>query len=188
MTGKSKKGIRMQSPVEILEYDPEWPRIFEKEKVKIIGVLRDKAVAVEHVGSTAVQGLGAKPIIDITVGIRDLSDAKGCIGPLESIGYEYVPEYEVEIPERRYFRKGPSNVPNKHYHLHMVEHGGDFWQRHLLFRDYLRVHTDVALDYYRLKKELAAKYRMNRKAYTEAKSAFVEAVIAKAKLGWQKMP
>jgi GrpB-like predicted nucleotidyltransferase (UPF0157 family) len=124
--------------------------------------------------------LGAKPIIDIMVGMRHLSDAQGCIGPLETIGYEYVPEYQVSIPERRYFRKGPSNVPNKHYHLHMVEYDSDFWRRHLLFRDYLRAHPRTAKEYHRLKKELAAKYRFNRDAYTEAKTLFIESIVAKA--------
>jgi GrpB-like predicted nucleotidyltransferase (UPF0157 family) len=89
------------------------------ERTKILSVIAKKVVAIEHVGSTTVPGLGAKPIIDIMVGIRHLSDAEGCIGPLETIGYEYVPEYEDSIPERRYFRKGPSNVPSKHYHLHI---------------------------------------------------------------------
>jgi GrpB-like predicted nucleotidyltransferase (UPF0157 family) len=114
------------------------------------------------------------------VGIRQLSDARGCIWPLETIGYEYVPEYEDSLPERRYFRKGSSNVPNKHYHLHMVQYGGDFWRRHLLFRDYLRAHPQVAGEYYRLKKKLAAKYRLNREAYTQAKTLFIESIVAKA--------
>jgi len=105
--------------VEVVDFDPRWPLIFEREKARILGVIGKKVVAIEHVGSTAVSGLGAKPIIDIMVGIRRLSDAQDCIGPLETIGYEYVPKYEVSIPERRYFQKGPSNVPNKHYHLHI---------------------------------------------------------------------
>lgn len=170
----------MEAPVKVVDYDPNWPLIFEREKARILGVIGKKVVAIEHVGSTAVPGLGAKPIIDIMVGIRHLSDAEGCIGPLETIGYEYSPEYEVSIPERRYFRKGPSNVPNKHYHLHMVEYDSDFWRRHLLFRDCLRAHPHAARAYHRLKKELAAKYRFDREAYTEAKTLFIESIVAKA--------
>jgi GrpB-like predicted nucleotidyltransferase (UPF0157 family) len=173
----------METRVKVVDYDPNWPLLFEEEKAKILKVIAKKVVAVEHVGSTAVQGLGAKPIVDIMVGIRHLSDAQGCIGPLETIGYEYVPEYEDSIPERRYFRKGPSNVPNKHYHLHMVEYSSDFWRRHLLFRDYLRAHPHAAREYYRLKKELATKYRFNREAYTEAKTLFIESIVAKANGG-----
>jgi len=163
----------------VVDYDPRWPLIFEREKTKILGVIANKVVAIEHVGSTAVPRLGAKPIIDIMVGLSHLSDAQGCIEPLKTIGYEYVAKYEVTIPERRYFRKGPSNVPNKHFHLHMVEYNSDFWKRHLLFRDYLRARPKAARAYDRLKRELAAKYRFDREAYTKAKTFFIESKVAK---------
>jgi GrpB-like predicted nucleotidyltransferase (UPF0157 family) len=146
-----------------------------------MNAIGDKVVAIEHIGSTAVPGLGAKPIIDIMVGLRRLSDAEDCIEPLRGIGYEYVPELEAEIPERRYFHKGPSSVPEKHYHLHMVEIHGEFWNIQILFRDYLRTHFDSAREYFKLKEELAAKYRFNREAYTEAKSSFIKSTIAKAR-------
>jgi GrpB-like predicted nucleotidyltransferase (UPF0157 family) len=172
---------KIARPVEIFDHDREWPSKFLEERTKIMGVIGDTVVEVEHVGSTAVPGLCAKPIIDIMVGIRKLTDAENCIVPLESVGYEYVPEYEVSIPERRYFRKGPSEIPNKHSHLHMVEHGGDFWKRQLLFRDYLRTHPGAALEYCELKKRLASKYRLDREAYTEAKTTFIESIVSKAK-------
>jgi len=113
------------------------------------------------------------------IGIHQLSDAQDCVKPFETIGYEYVPEYNASMPERRYFRKGP-NEPNKHYHLHMVEYGEQFWKRHLLFRDYLRTHPDTASEYYMLKKQLAAKHHQNREAYTNAKTSFIESTISKA--------
>jgi GrpB-like predicted nucleotidyltransferase (UPF0157 family) len=172
--------IPTEGSVEVFDYDPEWPIIFEKEKAMILNTIGNKVVAIEHVGSTAVPGLGAKPIIDIIVGIRHLSDAKDCVEPLRNIGYEYVPEYEASIPERRYFRKGPSNVPNQHYHLHIVEHNSDFWKCHLLFRDYLRTHPNTASEYHKLKKKLAATYGSNREAYTEAKTSFIESIVSKA--------
>jgi GrpB-like predicted nucleotidyltransferase (UPF0157 family) len=153
---------------------------FAKEKANIMSVIGHRIVAIEHIGSTAVQGLCAKPIIDIMVGNRRLVEAKHCIVPLESIDYEYVPEYEASLPERRYFRKGPSEMPNKHFHLHMAEHNSDFWKRHLQFRDYLRTHHDTAQQYCELKKKLAAKHRWNREAYTEAKTEFIESVVRKA--------
>lgn len=182
---KFPKQRKIARPVEIFDYDREWPSKFLEESTKIMGVIGDTVVEVEHVGSTAVPGLCAKPIIDIMVGIRKLIDAENCIVPLESIAYEYVPEYEVSIPERRYFRKGPSEMPNKHFHLHMVEHGSDFWKRHLLFRDYLRTHPGAALEYCELKKRLASKYRLNREAYTEAKTTFIESIVSKAKTSQQ---
>jgi GrpB-like predicted nucleotidyltransferase (UPF0157 family) len=175
---KPKKRI-VKAPVEVVDYDPHWPKLFDREKAQILSVIGNRVTAIEHVGSTAVPGLGAKPIIDVMVGIHRLIDAKDCIRPLERIGYEYVPEYEASMPERRYFRKGP-NEPNKHYHLHMVEHGSEFWKRHLLFRDYLRTHPDTASEYYELKRQLATRYRLNREAYTDAKTFFIESIVSKA--------
>ena len=175
---KTRRNVT-KAPIEVFDHDPRWPKMFDREKTLILKALGNKAVGVEHIGSTAVPGLGAKPIIDIMVGVRLLSDAKRCIRPLESIGYEYVPEYEDSIPERRYFRKGP-NEPNKHYHLHMVEYDGEFWKRYLLFRDYLRKHSKTASEYFRLKKQLAVKYRLNREGYTEAKTSFVTSIVSKA--------
>jgi GrpB-like predicted nucleotidyltransferase (UPF0157 family) len=176
-----KKNSRERAPVKICEYDTAWPLKFEEQKGNLMNAIGNRVVAIEHIGSTAVPGLGAKPIIDIMVGLRHLSDAEECIEPLRRIGYEYVPELEAEIPERRYFHKGPSNVPEKHYHLHMVEMDGEFWNVQILFRDYLRTHSDRAREYFKLKKDLAAKHRLNREAYTEAKTSFVKSTIAKAR-------
>ena len=122
----------------IVEYNHAWPVLYQQEKDRIWVVIGDWVTAIEHIGSTAVPGLGAKPIIDIMVGINRLCDAGECISPLSSIGYEYVPEYEEEMPERLYFRKGPTQ--NRISHLHMVEVGGEFWIRHLLFRNFLIKH------------------------------------------------
>jgi len=170
----------VKNPVVIVDYDARWPIIYEKEKARILKAIGGKVVAIEHVGSTAVPGLGAKPVIDILVGVRSLSDVEECIEPLKHIGYEYVPEYEASIPERRYFRRGPSEVPNRHFHLHMVERTSNFWARHILFRDYMRTHPEIAQQYCRLKKELAAKHGADREAYTEAKTSFIESVVARA--------
>lgn len=171
----------MKRSVKIVDYDPRWPAIFAEEKNRILSVLKEKVVAIEHVGSTAVQDLGAKPIIDIMVAVRSLSDAEECIKPLRSIGYEYVPEYEKELPERRYFHRGPKEIPNEHFHLHMVERGSDFWQKHITFRDYLRLRPDIAEQYCKLKRELARKHVSDREAYTKAKTTFIESVIAEAR-------
>jgi GrpB-like predicted nucleotidyltransferase (UPF0157 family) len=162
----------------IADYDPQWPILYEEEEARILGVIGDKVVAIEHIGSTAVPGLGAKPIIDIMVAVRHLADADECIEPLQSIGYEYVPEYEASIPKRRYFRRGSQEA---HRHLHIVERRSDFWERHILFRDFLRAHFEIAQQYYQLKKELAAKFGSDRDAYTDAKMSFIESVVAEAR-------
>jgi len=169
----------MKLPIEIVEYKPEWPMLFQEAKNAILQVIGDKVQAIEHVGSTSVPGLGAKPIIDILAAVRHLSDADDCIEPLRSIGYTYVPEYEESIPERRYFHGGP---PEDHRHLHMVEGTSDFWRRHMLFRDYLRAHTEVARHYETLKKDLAARYGADREGYTDAKTSFIESALADARI------
>ena len=139
-----------------------------------MAAIRLPGLAVEHVGSTAVPGLAAKPIIDILVRLRSLQDAAGVIPPLEGLGYEYLPEREIETPERRFLAR-PKTKPRTH-HIHMVEVGSDFSERHLLFRDYLRAHPDAAREYEDLKRALAAQFRENREAYTEGKTPFVRRI------------
>ena len=164
-------------PMDIADYDPAWPCLFEEEKARIVAAIGPYVLAVEHIGSTGVPGLAAKPIIDIMVGIRSLADARRCIGPLEALGYEYVAEYEVELPERRYFRKVRPR-PRTH-HIHMVETTSDFWRTHLLFRDHLRSHPEDARAYEELKRRLATEFDTGRD-YTAAKSGFVKATLDKA--------
>jgi GrpB-like predicted nucleotidyltransferase (UPF0157 family) len=171
----------MSVPVKIVDYDQNWPKVFEKEKKLILSAVGHIVVRIEHIGSTAVPGLSAKPIVDILVAVKHLSDAKTCIEPLKRIGYEYKAKLEADIPERRFFGKGEP-PEEQHYHLHMVERTSDFWERHLLFRDYLRVHPEVVQEYQKLKRRLAAKYRTNREGYTEAKTPFIESIVAKARI------
>ena len=157
-------------------YDPRWPIMYEEEKTKILAVT-DKAVAIEHIGSTSIPGSRAKPVIDILVGIRHLADVEECIEPLHTIGYEYRPGNKQLIPNTEYFRKGPSGA-NTH-HLRMVEAESDLWQQYTLFRDYLRMHPDEAQRYERLKVE--AYERHGRYLPLEAKKNFIESIIAKAR-------
>lgn len=165
--------------VEIVEYDPKWAVLYIEEKARILSAIGHLSVAVEHIGSTAVARLGAKPIIDILVGVNCLSDARLCIEPLGSLGYVYQPEHEVTMPERRFFGKGEP-PREQHYHLHMVEKGGEFWRRHLAFRDYLRSHPETSRQYCELKKKLASECGSDREGYTEAKTQFIESVVARA--------
>ena len=169
----------MGGAVEIAAYDPAWPDAYERERAAIAGALGDLVSAIEHVGSTAVPGLGAKPIIDIMVGLRVLSDHARCVDPLASVGYEHKGEYG--IPGRHYFRK-PVAGPRTHQ-VHMVHHGSGFWVRHLLFRDYLRENPDEAAAYDRLKRELAARFGTDVEGYAEAKTEFIRSAEAKARAG-----
>lgn len=167
-----------KAPIVIVEYDPQWPILFEQEKKAIWAAIGQFVRGIEHMGSTAVPGLPAKPLIDICVGLQDIDDAMKCIEPLKALGYEYVPEYEKVLPDRRYFRKG---LPGKRtHHLHMWRINSAGWNRHLLFRDTLRAQPQLAQDYLALKERLAKKYGHDRPAYSDAKSEFVESVLARA--------
>lgn len=168
-------------PVVILEYDPAWPALFEQEKQRLLTLLPVCGLVVEHIGSTAVPGLAAKPIIDIMIGVPRLAEDLHCLAPLERVGYRYVPEFEQQMPYRRYFdRRGEDGRVG--YHLHMVEPTHEFWPRHLLFRDYLREHAGAAAEYARLKRELAARFGCDRESYTDAKSEFVRGIEQRARL------
>ena len=168
------------SRVIIVQYDPRWPKLFEEEKCRVLNVAGEKILAIEHVGSTAVPGLGAKPIIDMMAGVRGPADAEERIPRLRKIGYtNFTPQ--PECSDRYYCcGKGPHSVG---YHLHLVRFESHEWQKHLLFRDYLRLHPETAQQYYRLKKNLAARYPYDRESYTRAKTSFIESVITKASLG-----
>lgn len=184
---------RTGKPIIIADYDPVWRQRFERERVEILRVCGAGAfVRIEHIGSTAVPGLGAKAIVDILPGLRSLDDAVALIAPLASIGYEYVPEYERPseidegMPLRRYFRKDVSG--ERAFHMHMVETGSDFWKTHLLFRDFLRISPADAAEYERVKREVAVEYNKTVTAasnvnlgYTDKKSDCVNAIMAKAR-------
>jgi GrpB-like predicted nucleotidyltransferase (UPF0157 family) len=148
--------------------------MFDAEKARILEACGKWLVTVEHIGSTSVPGLAAKPIIDMMPGLRRLEDGRHCIEPLQELGYQYLGEYG--IPERYYFNKG---VPRSH-HVHMFEVGHEQWDRHLLFRDYLRAHPEALAAYAELKRELAERYRDDRDAYTDAKTEFVRRTEARA--------
>lgn len=161
----------------MVDYDPAWPARFEAERTRIETALREVGgvIAIEHVGSTAVPGLAAKPIIDIMIGVREVAVGERCIEPMEGLEYQY--RGEAGIPGRHYFRKGS---PRSH-HVHLVKHSSEFWQNHLLFRDYLRAHEDAAREYAALKRELAQRHRDDRVAYTDAKDPFVKAALENAR-------
>ena len=164
--------------LEITVYDAAWPARFMAERERVLALFEPEGAVLEHVGSTAVAGLGAKPIIDMLLGVGKLAEVEARIPALEALGYEYVPRFESRFPERRFF---VGTTPDGHrHHLHAVEIGGTFWQRQLLFRDRLRAEPGTAAAYERLKRELARRHGDDREAYTEAKADFIEAVLERA--------
>ena len=168
---------RGTQPIEVVDYDPSWPRRYEEERDRIAAALGDAVVAIEHVGGTAVPGLPAKPVIDIMVGVPDIERAGQAVAGLINLGYQYVPELESQLPERRYFRRG---TPETH-HVHMVTMGSDFWEEHVLFRDYLRSNPQAAEEYGKLKRALANRFRFDRDAYRAGKVPFIDTVVDAAR-------
>ena len=166
--------------VEIVDYDPRWPLLFAEEAKRLRAVLDPSLiVGLEHFGSTAIPGLSAKPIIDILIAVRSLAAAR--VSFVEALRkLEYVYRADNPKKDRMFFVKGmPPFGSKRSHHVHVTEPQGEMWQR-LAFRDYLRAHPEEAGTYDRLKQRLAAEYRKDREAYTEAKSAYVASVMRKA--------
>jgi GrpB-like predicted nucleotidyltransferase (UPF0157 family) len=163
----------MKPIVNLSEYNPNWEKQFEYEKNRILDVLGNKVVGIEHIGSTSIKGLEAKPIIDIIVGAQDLDEVSNFVSPLSEIEYEFVPKSEFK--ERRFFRKGLWGQGS--CHLHICKFNSNEWSEKLLFRHYLRLHPQVAVEYASLKKELASKYQFDRPMYTKKKEPFIKAII-----------
>jgi GrpB-like predicted nucleotidyltransferase (UPF0157 family) len=166
----------MSSDEVLTPYSPLWPAVFDLERRRLLEIFNG-AVVVEHIGSTAVPGLGAKPIIDVMLGAPDIVLVEGRIAALAEEGYRYVPELEKAAPERRYFTK--LDRPPGRFHLHAVALDSPFWTRHLAFRDALRADDSLARKYWRLKQHLAARHRDDRAAYAEAKGDFIRSALAK---------
>jgi GrpB-like predicted nucleotidyltransferase (UPF0157 family) len=154
-------------------YDPAWPARFESEATLLTRALAPWITGgVHHVGSTAVPGLAAKPIIDIMVGVRTLEDGRAAFPTLAALGYLYSP-YNGDI--MHWFCKPSIEV--RTHHLYLMEKDHREWRAHIAFRDYLRAHPETAEAYEKLKRELAERFRDDREAYTRAKGEFVAEVV-----------
>lgn len=162
----------------IVEYDPQWRSLFEREAALIQDLIgEDLITRIEHFGSTAVPGLAAKPIIDLLVEVASLTRAKQiAIIKLENLGYAYW--LDNPDPLRMFFVKGlPPNSPRTH-HIHMVERDSIMWER-LVFRDYLCQHPDESARYTQIKYNLARRFSLDREAYTRGKDEYLASVMRK---------
>ena len=163
----------LHEAVEIVPYSAAWADQFEAERQLVEQVLGDKALRIEHIGSTSIPGLSAKPIIDILVSIARLEDAWKCIAPLARLGYTFV-DYPDNL-DRRFFRKG---FPRTH-HIHIVQEGGSEEHEKLRFRDALRSDPGLCQAYQALKLQLSAAHRYDRARYAEEKTDFVRSILVK---------
>ena len=160
----------------VIEYQEDWPQEFARVEAELRSVLEGAAEVIEHIGSTAVPGLCAKPVIDIALGVASLDPMAAAVMPLARLGFVYRPEYETVIPDRRYFVRAAGPTPR--VHLHAVVVGGTLWRQHLRFRDHLRQDRERMQDYATLKRRLAVLHAADKSAYTEAKAPFIVQVLA----------
>lgn len=155
-------------------YDARWPALFEVERERLQCLFPGAFIAIEHMGSTAVPGLAAKPVIDILAGVESMAAARALVGPLCANGYTTSAEFNAALADRQWLMRWANG--HRTHHLHLVVHGGAVWAQRLRFRDALRGDAALAARYAALKAGLAAQYPKDREAYTEAKAVFVRSV------------
>ena len=177
-----------EAPIVIVRYDPRWVSEFRELAGPLRSALRAVALRIDHIGSTSVPGLDAKPVIDIQVSVASLEPAAAFREPMVALGYRF----HDENPDRtKRFFVGPEGGRPTHVHVREL---GSFDERlNLLFRDYLRTHADVAQEYARVKWELAAQFRNDRDGYVRAKEPTVWSILRKAhdwsqETGWRPGP
>jgi len=166
-----KRGV-----VELKPYNSQWKEFYRKESELISSTISDYLVDIQHIGSTAIPGIIAKPIIDIAVAINSLENIEKIIGPLSEIGFIY--RGEQGIPDRHMFVKGGEEL--RTHHMHVMHKSHYEWKKHILFRDYLMNHPKEVKKYSELKRRLEKQFKHDRESYTESKSEFIEGILEKA--------
>lgn len=171
----------MSRKIEVVDYNPEWKKLFKIEAKKIKNVLGKNCVEIHHIGSTSVKGLKAKPVIDIMTVVKDINLVDEQKTEFQELGYECLGENGIK--GRRFYTKVDDNPT---HHIHILEKGNKAdIERHLAVRDYLRNHADVARKYAELKVQLADKFTYDNNGYCDGKDAFVKNLEKKA-LKWKK--
>lgn len=165
----------MNEPIELHPCDPDWPDAFVRERALIAPLFAEHPRLIEHMGSTSVPGLPAKPIIDIIVLVDDLAAAMDAIPALEETGYSFWRDNPDKT--KLFLVRGLPPAPRRTHHLHIYD-DADEVQRHLIFRDHLRSSAEARAAYLALKQELAARFRDDREAYSKGKTAFVDGLVA----------
>ena len=156
------------SRVQVVPYSDLWPLLYEQEAERIRAALGSTLRVIEHVGSTAVPGLAAKPVVDIALSVESFAELD--VAALEGLGYRYVPEFEEEMPNRKYFSRAG-------FHVHAYEQEHDEFLDFLRFREYLRTHEEDARDYGELKLNLAEEFRDQRDEYQAAKAPYIARLL-----------
>ena len=175
---KSKRNISKTDKrrIEVVSYNSNWKGMYKEESKKIKNVFSDIIIDIHHIGSTAIPGIKAKPVIDILVEVKNIEGVDQYNHKMKELGYEAMGEYG--IPKRRFFRKGENN---RTHHIHIFQVGNEEIKRHINFKEYLIAHPDKAREYSKLKEKLANKYTYNVENYTNGKSDFIKEIDRKAK-------
>ena len=155
----------------LVEYDERWPDLFGAESARILTEVSELPLTLEHIGSTAVPGFCAKPVLDILAGHPAAVPILKYVAPFERTGYQH--RGDAGIVGHQFFRRGQPRA----YHIHLVELGGALWREYLAFRDYLRSDRQAAARYAEIKRSLAARFPRDREAYITGKSTFVGEAI-----------
>lgn len=161
--------------VKLHPYHKQWAAEFEKEKQRLLNKLGDLVVDVQHIGSTSVPGLIAKPILDMSVGVKRFKDARKLEKSLRELGYSFDRTFQHQL----FFAKGPD--ANRTHYLHVMRHKGAKWNNDALFRNYLVKHPHLIKEYAKLKTHLAKQYVQERQKYSDGKNAFIKDTIKMAK-------
>ena len=160
--------------VQLIAYDPAWATLFEAERTRLHHALHPHALDIQHIGSTAVPGLAAKPLLDLGIAVADAAMVAACIPRITALGYSYRGYRGAN--QGYFFDLGPEHNLTHYLHLLLISDAG--WQNYLRFRDYLRAHPEARAAYQQLKQDLAAKYAADRAAYSAAKTTFIQGILA----------
>jgi GrpB-like predicted nucleotidyltransferase (UPF0157 family) len=167
----------MMRKVQVVPHDPNWLNLFETESKQIAIALAENVIAIHHIGSTSIEAIYAKPIIDILVEVKSIDQVDGQNSSMQLLGYQCMGEFGIE--DRRFFLKdNPDGI--RTHHIHVFEVGSVQISRRLAFRDYLNVHIDDALAYSSLKRSLAEKYPHDIEGYMDGKHDFIQEIDHKA--------
>lgn len=173
--------LKTPMKVEVVSYNPSWPRKFEEESKQIAIALGENIVTIHHMGSTSIPNIYAKPVIDILVEVKDIAKLDEQSLAMETLGYEVMGEFG--IPGRRYFRKENQGI--RTHNVHTFEVNSPEIIRHLAFRDYMITHPEAAQKYGELKRQLAKHYPDDINGYMDGKDSFVKEMEKKA-LAWRE--
>lgn len=168
----------IDEPVHLQPYDAKWPEQFALEHNRLTLCMPGKFIEIQHIGSTAIDGLAAKPVIDLLAGVESMAVADALAETICSMGYTTSADFNSKLKDRKWFMRHANG--RRTHHLHLVVYGEQCWLEHLRFRDILRASSSLTQRYTALKTQLADQYASDREAYTAAKAEFIRFVLEAA--------